>query len=76
MPDPFTPVGITLERAVEVVACPRCKAPAGEPCKTPGGRLAPCHSPRYELAKQYTYDHNRLEAWNVACRRDVRDGDL
>ena len=64
MTERLAPVGITLERAVQVVGCPRCHVKAGDPCKTPGGRLAPCHSPRYELAKHYEYDRQRLEAWN------------
>lgn len=63
------PVGITLEHAVQVVGCPSCHVQAGEPCKTRGGRLAPCHAPRYELAKRHTYDRKRLEAWTRDCRR-------
>ncbi len=57
-------VGVTLERAVQVVGCPSCHVKPGEPCKTPGGRLAPCHSPRYELAKQHIYKRAKLERWN------------
>ncbi len=55
---------VTLERAIQVVRCPSCHAPAGEPCRTPGGRLAPCHAPRYELAKLHEGERAKLEAWN------------
>ena len=57
-------VVVPLERAVQIVACPRCHAAAGEPCQTPGGRLAPCHSPRYELAKRYEGERAKLADWN------------
>src|SRR2546429_7893933 len=55
--------GLTLERAIAEVTCPRCKQPAGSPCKTPGGRLAPCHSPRYELAKLGRRERGKLGVW-------------
>src|SRR5256885_11630178 len=60
--------GLTLERAIAEVTCPRCKQPAGSPCKTPGGRLAPCHSPRYELAKLGRRERAKLELWNRSVR--------
>ncbi len=68
MPDQLTPVGITLERAVQVTGCPTCGAKPGDPCATRGGRLAPCHAARYEQAKRVVYDRYRLDAWNRSCR--------
>jgi len=64
----YLPVGVTLERAVQVVGCPSCRVPAGTPCRTPRGRLAPVHAPRYELAKQHIRDRMKLEAWNQSTR--------
>ena len=60
--------GMTLERAITEVTCPRCKQPPGSPCRTPGGRLAPCHSPRYEQAKLAVREQAKLRLWNRAAR--------
>ncbi len=68
MPDPLAPVGVTLERAVQVTGCRTCHVKAGVPCKTPGGRVAPCHSTRYEDAKQYVYERVKLERWNRSAK--------
>jgi hypothetical protein len=60
-------VAVTLEQAVELVDCPSCRQLKGSQCRTPGGRLAPVHSPRYEAAKEYRREAAKLEAWNRAC---------
>jgi len=70
MTNPPPGQAVTIERAVEVVGCPSCHQPAGAQCRTPGGRLAPCHAPRYELAKANLTERAKLEAWN----RSVREG--
>jgi hypothetical protein len=62
---------VTLEQAVELVACPFCKQPRGQQCQTPGKRLAPVHSPRYEAAKAYRREAAKLEAWNRGCSPDA-----
>ena len=59
---------LTLEWAVQTVGCPSCRVPAGEPCRTPGGRLAPCHSKRYERAKRARVEAHKLAAWNRQCQ--------
>ncbi len=61
-------VAVTVEQAVELVACPSCKAKRGEGCHTPGKRPAPMHAPRYEAAKEYRREAAKLEAWNAQCR--------
>jgi len=60
-------VAVTVDQAVELVACPSCKAKRGEQCHTPGKRPAPMHAPRYEAAKEYRREAAKLEAWNRDC---------
>ena len=61
--DALPGISLTEDEIIKTVRCPTCHRGPGGPCASRGGRLVPCHRSRYLAAKDYAYEHARLERW-------------
>ncbi len=62
-------IALTEDKVIAWVVCPTCHADPSVPCRSAGGRPVPVHRSRYLAAKDYAYEHAKLERWQRDARR-------